>query len=463
MNAKRKIQLQKLGVVVAGVFVTCNCRSQALNQPGGLGPAKVELRQVEGCWRLYVNNQVFYIKGAGIEFGSQEKLKEHGGNALRTWSTDNGRDSGQKLLDRALANGLHVAMGLDVDHERRGFDYDNTNAVARQFAQLTALVAEYKDHPALIIWIIGNELNFEKNPKVWDAVNELSKAIHRIDPNHLTTTALAGFKPETLNVVKTRAPDLDFISVQMYADIINLPKYLHEAHWDKPYIVTEWGATGHWECGQTAWGAPIENDSSAKAGLYEKRFQTAIASDQTLCLGSFVFLWGNKQERTPTWYGMFLNSGEETAPVDVMHHLWTGAWPTNRTPHLDGMLLDGKMATQNIHLTAGLTYEAKVTASDPDQDPLTYRWDVMPESNSTKVGGDAESNLAQLRGLIAAPADRQIALQAPARAGAYRLYAYVFDGEGHAAHANIPFYVDEATNAPQAAAEAARPLVNPSR
>ena len=256
MNAKRMAQFQKLWLVAAGVFVACSCRSEESNQPGGLGPAKVELRQVEGSWRLYVNNQAFYIKGAGIEFGSQEKLKEHGGNALRTWSTDNGRDSGQKLLDRALANGLHVAMGLDVDHERRGFDYDNTNAVARQFAQLTALVAEYKDHPALIIWVIGNELNFEKNPKVWDAVNELSKAIHRIDPNHLTTTALAGFKPETVDAVKTRAPDLDFISFQMYADIINLPKYLREAHWDKPYIVTEWGATGHWECGQTAWGAP---------------------------------------------------------------------------------------------------------------------------------------------------------------------------------------------------------------
>ena len=36
----------------------------------------------------------------------------------------------------------------------------------------------------------------------------------------------------------------------MYYDIINLPKYLREAAWDKPYIVTEWGATGHWEVRQ---------------------------------------------------------------------------------------------------------------------------------------------------------------------------------------------------------------------
>ena len=30
----------------------------------------------------------------------------------------------------------------------------------------------------------------------------------------------------------------------------------------------------------------------------------------------------------------------------------------------------------------------------------------------------------------------------PTQPGAYRLYTYVFDGKGHAAHANIPFYVD---------------------
>ncbi len=42
---------------------------------------------------------------------------------------------------------------------------------------------EYKDHPALMIWSIGNELNHgATNPKVWDAVNEISEMIHEIDP-----------------------------------------------------------------------------------------------------------------------------------------------------------------------------------------------------------------------------------------------------------------------------------------
>jgi Glycosyl hydrolases family 2, TIM barrel domain len=410
------------------------------------GPVKVEIIHTHDCYQLYVDHKPFYIKGAGIEFGSQEKLKEHGGNSFRTWSTDNGRDSGQEVLDRALTNGLCVMMGLDMGHERRGFDYNDTNAVARQFESMKAQVMQYKDSPALIIWAIGNELNMDgKNPKVWDAVNNVSKMIHQLDTNHLTTTTLAGFNPETVALVKSRAPDLDVLSFQMYLDIINLPGYLREAAWDKPYIVTEWGATGHWECGKTAWGAPIENNSTTKADLYKMRFEKVILSDRKLCLGSYVFLWGNKQERTPTWYGMFLGTGEETAPVDVVHYLWTGSWPANRSPRLEGAWLDGKTANQNVRLKPGKTYVAKVRASDLDQDPITYFWDVMEESKDLKKGGDFETKPNCLPGLVQDADKSETVLKAPSKPGAYRLFAYVFDGKGHAAHVNIPFYVDPPT------------------
>lgn len=409
-------------------------------------PTKVEIRQANGRYQLFLNGQLFYVKGAGLEFGSQEKLAAHGGNTFRTWRTENGRESCQRVLDRAHTNGLYVAMGLEIARERHGFDYNDPAAVARQLEAIKAEVNRYKNHPALILWIIGNELNHRAtNPKVWNAVNDISKAIHQADTNHLTLTALAGISRELVAQIKSRAPDLDLLGIQMYADIANLPRYLRESGWDGPYLVTEWGATGHWEVGKTSWGAPIENDSTTKADFYLKRFQTAIAPDQTLCLGSFVFLWGQKQERTPTWYGMFLETGEATATVDVMHYLWNAQWPQNRCPRVDGAWLDGRTATQNIRLTAGKAYKAKLAASDENNDALTYKWELLEESRDLKDGGDAESRPQSLPDLVATPSQAQTTITAPSKAGAYRLFGYVFDGHGGAGHANIPFYVETGT------------------
>ena len=410
----------------------------------------VEIKQEAGAYQIYVNNQPFYIKGAGLEFGSIEKLAEHGANSFRTWRTDNGRDTGQEILDRAHDNNLLVTMGLEIAREREGsgrgyfgFDYDDEEAVEEQLERVRQEVMLYKDHPSLMIWSIGNELNLgSTNPKVWDAVNQISEMIHEIDPHHLTTTTLAGIGPELADEIRTRAPDLDLISIQMYADIVNLPRYMDEIGWEGPYMVTEWGATGHWEVGTTPWGAPIENHSSMKADLYLERYNAAIDSQRDQCVGSYVFLWGQKQERTPTWYGMFLPTGEETEAIDVMHYVWNGNWPANRSPRLESAILNEKTAYDGIYLEAGRPYSALVEASDPDSDALTYVWEIRKESTAQSEGGDDEEVPQLMENSIEDPTISSITLTAPTESGAYRLFVYVYDGQGHAAHANIPFYVN---------------------
>ncbi len=435
-----------VGAVAAFFFVSPNCRAEPVVRPEGPGPAKVRLRQMDGKWRLYVNEKPFFIKGAGLEFGDQEKLAASGANSFRTWRPENGRESGQEVLDRALKNGLFVTMGLDLARERHGFDYSDASKVAQQQVEIKAEVLKYKDHPALLMWDIGNELNLDShNPRVWAAVNDISKMIHQIDPNHPTTTSLAGISEELVDQIKKSAPDLDLISVQSYADIVNLPRELRESGWDKPYAVTEWGATGHWECGKTGWGAPIEDDSSTKAGFYRKRYEVAIASDTKNCLGSYVFLWGQKQERTPTWYGMFLPSGEATETVDVMQRIWTGAWPEFRCPQLKGFWLDGMTARQSIHLVARGKYVAKVKVSAFGDDLVKYTWQVMEESAARSTGGDFEPEPQRLANLVSENAGAEAQVTAPDKSGAYRLFVYAFDGHGKAAYANIPFYVDSKT------------------
>ena len=345
-------------------------------------------------------------------------------------------------LDEAARYDVTVALCIEIGRERHGFDYDDEEAVARQLEYARGEVLKYKDHPALLTWVIGNEMNLHfKNPKVFDAINDISKMIHELDGKHPTTTALAGIDAGLADLVEQRAPDLDFVSIQMYGDIVNLPRYIEEMGYDKPYMVTEWGAVGHWEVPKTSWGAPIEQNSSEKAANYLKSHQVAIASNPDQVIGSYVFLWGQKQERTPTWYGMFLEDGTETETIDVMQYIWTGSWPENRSPGIAGMRLDSRTAYQNVSLEPGVTYDTSVEASDPDSDELSYRWEVMRESETTKTGGDREKVPGVLPGLVSVSTPGKAVLTAPAEPGAYRLFVYVHDDKGHAGHANIPFQV----------------------
>ncbi|MGE4071347.1 MAG: hypothetical protein AB7E72_09255 [Lysobacterales bacterium] len=403
-------------------------------------PALVQIVKIDAGYQLLVDGQAFRVKGAGLESGNLEALAASGATSFRTWRSDGGR----RLLDRAREHGLMVAMGIEIARERHGFDYDDAAAVARQFARVRREVSELQDHPALLMWVVGNELNLDgRNPKVWDAVNQIAEWIHQEDPNHPVMTTLAGFNPELAEQLRTRAPALDLIGIQLYGDIVQLPAMLRDSAWDGPYIVTEWGPSGHWEVPLTAWGAPIEDDSTRKAELLLDRYQRYIASDHQQCLGSYVFLWGQKQERTPTWYGMFLKTGEATAAVDAMHYLWTGAWPGNRSPSIWPLQIDARQAADSVVLAPGQSYRAAVSASDTDGDTLQFDWRLLRESEARSVGGDAEEVPRAVPVRMRADGAGMLQFTSPRRSGNYRLFVTVRDGRGHAAHANMPFRVDK--------------------
>ncbi len=349
--------------------------AQPANSAKTTKPVKVEIKQEGYRFQLLRGGQPYFVKGAG---GSQypDRIAAYGGNSIRTW----GSRQGQLVLDTARQYGLTVLRGLEVARERHGFNYEDTVAVKRQLETIRAEVLKYKDHPALLAWGIGNELNLHyKNPRVWNAVNEIATMIHALDPNHPTCTVLAGINKELVDNIRTRCPAIDFLSVNTYGGLATLPKTLAGAGWESAYLVTEWGPTGHWEGLSTEWKSPIEETSSEKAAVYKSRYEASIEKDGAKCLGSYVFLWGQKQERTPTWYGLFTEKGEETEVIDVLHYLWSGAWPVNQAPHVYSLQLSGKKAGQNVRVKAGGTYPVLAVVTDPDQDALTYRWELLTE------------------------------------------------------------------------------------
>jgi beta-galactosidase/beta-glucuronidase len=206
-------------------------------------PANVKVVQQEGRWQMLVNGTPYYIKGAGGHV-HQKKLVEIGGNTIRTWGIDNARE----ILDEAQRNGLMVMMGLWVQHERHGFDYDDPVKVKAQLAGFRQAVLELKDHPALLLWGVGNEVDlFYKNTNVWYAVEDIAKMIKEVDPNHPTCTVTAGFDPLEAALIMERCPSIDIYGVNTYGDIGNVKEGIRNAGWKGPYMITEWGPNGHWE------------------------------------------------------------------------------------------------------------------------------------------------------------------------------------------------------------------------
>ena len=400
-------------------------------------PVPVHVAATADGYVLVRGGEPYLVRGAGSGGEYLKELAERGGNSVRTW----GIETAQATLDEAEKYGLTVAMGLPVAAERFGFDYNDAQSIAEQRENVKNAVIAYRDHPALLAWIIGNELDMSyTNPRVYNEVNELSKLIHELDPNHVTTTTITALNREIVELVRERAPDLDFLSIQTYGALALMPKAIAYLD-DGPFMVTEWGPLGHWEVGKTRWGAAIEPTSSEKARHFLRQYRDLILPYLDHCLGSYAFLWGHKQERTHSWFSLFTEDGYSTAAVDALEIAWAGRLPTNQAPVLESMSLARRPAADSVRLTAGRQYRAKVDVTDPEDDSLTFHWSVKPESDATSIGGDLEASIADVPNLIQGESNSaNVELIAPA-AGSYRLYVEIQDGMGNAAHANIPFQV----------------------
>lgn len=125
--------------------------------------------------------------------------------------------------------------------------------------------------------------------------------------------------------------------------------------------------------------------------------------------------------------------------VGTLQYAWTGNWPDRRAPEIGAIRVEG--AEEGGYIKSGQRYRASVRAADPERDALSYRWELWRESTAVSQGGDREERPEDLSALLDTPQGEAVEWMAPPTEGAYRLYVYVLDGEGHAATANLPLYV----------------------
>ncbi|WP_157089411.1 glycoside hydrolase family 2 TIM barrel-domain containing protein [Oceanibaculum pacificum] len=390
-------------------------------------PARAEVT-VQGE-RILVDGKPFKAHGVA-GWGNLEMLRDLGVTTIRTYG-----DNNEDVLDEAERLGLKVILGFWLEHPRRGFDYANPAHVEPQMERLRQFVLAHKDHPALLMWGIGNEVEAEltDDSQVWPAIEQAAKLVKSLDPDHPTLAVLAETGADKVAKVKAQAPSIDVLGVNSYGESVpSVPDRVRAQGWTGPLIVTELGAIGQWQAAKTAWGAAIEPTSTEKAQLLEKQ----LAAVDPKSAGQILFLWGWKQEVTYTWHSLLLPSNEWLQTTEVMAEAWGGKTPGgNHAPRI-----------AVLHFVQGASWPrdqqamARLRAIDPDGDPLQVEWAVMEEQTVLLKAGDSEPELRKFPEAVLKPAAESVTI-ANLAPGNYRLYVTIRDGKGAAATGNLPFRV----------------------
>lgn len=396
-------------------------------------PLPVHLSTEGGQSRLVRGGESYFIQGAGGE-GGQELLARAGANSIRLW----GADQLGEQLDQAQAQGLTVSAGIWLGQVRQGFDWSDAKSLIAQRANVRRVVEQFKDHPALLIWCLGNEVEDPEgqNGAVWSELDSLAAMVKQIDPHHPTMTVIAEIGGNKVPHLHQLCPHIDIVGINAYAGAASVGQRYRDQGGQKPYILTEFGPPGIWEIAQDELGAYPELTSTEKAESYRRAYEGSVRG-QGLCLGSYAFLWGTKQEVTATWFSMLLPDGSRLAPAETMTRLWTGQPPTNRCPVISHLDMTGARTG-----TPGMTLTATLDTSDPDGDPLSVTWLLQQDPAQFGTGGDAETVPPTYPEAVTGGLATGARVTLPDGGGLYRLFAYVRDGRGGAAVANVSLNVD---------------------
>lgn len=361
---------------------------------------------------------------------SLEDLAAAGAKVVKVY-----RQSDIWVLDEAGRLGMKVVMGLWIPHRRHGAELHDPKTVEDITRDLVAYVKRYKDHPALLAWAVGNEVETgEADPRfAWNIVDRISAAIKNEDPAHPTIMVVADTGPQEYRWLADCCEHVDILGLNIYGGaIFNLPDRLRAAKIDKPVVITELGPLGQWQAGTKPWGAPVELTSRQKAEFF--RDALAFIKERLQIKGTFAFLWGAKQEQTSTWHGMTLRDGMLTEMTDALSTAW-GKPPKTHAPTIRGIGISADT------FEPGQTVSAGIDALSPGGSTLRAEWRLFHEATDLRKGGDEETPPAE----VSVPFEKADAegarFVAPSMPGAYRLFITLKDDSHKAATANLPFLV----------------------
>lgn len=403
----------------------------------------VYVERADSGFRLIRNGEPFVIRGAGGDSYFKE-LAEIGGNTIRLFNTTDLKEK----LEEAHRHGLAVIVDIYIPpYSASNNVYGDEREVIFLKKRVKDLVDEHKGHPALLFWNLGNELKypfvFRKNDFI-RVFNELLSTIQQVDPNHPVSTTIIGAGRKTMISIFLHSPELDIIGFNTFGNTKFVNKNVSQLSFlfgEKPYYLSEIGPDGPWETSTTSWGAPIEATTSRKSEHYRSRSIMVESGKGTANLGSLLFYWGEKLERSHTWFSLFRN-GERSKSIQAIEAMWNSSVSSLEEDGLNYMLVNWKGAQDNIVLYPGEPARAELLFHEPMKDHVRIEWEIYPESwygESDELVVDTYVPIDTFVGFEA----NSTAFLAPVNEGPYRIFAYIYSGDGSFVTTNTPFYVME--------------------
>lgn len=392
---------------------------------------------------LSIKGEPYYIKGV-CKSGALDKVAAAGGNTIRTYSAMIANNTTKSVLDMAQSLGIKVVLGIDLPKETDSFTYSSNYDLFKSyyFENFKKQINEFKNHPALLMWAVGNEVDVVGcTEDVYKAINEVSEYIKMVDPYHPITSVHAGASEGKITGIMQYAPCVDVVSANVYKGIdLAYNHIITNAKWQGPYMITEYSvnqpseelASENVVFGNTV----IEKPDYLKAQDYYDRYINCIIKNRSKCLGSFAFATNDTYRGTHTWYNFFLESDyKNTTVYDALYYAWNGRKRDNVAPIVKSIKLMGRDAQSEIGVECGGTAYFDLEYEDKDGDQLAFKYEIrksdmnfLPQPISGVTFETDPENLSSVKvsGL-------------PSEEGIYRLYVYVYDGNGNIGYGNIPF------------------------
>lgn len=292
-----------------------------------------------------------------------EYMEKMGVNAIRIYNSGKVPDDCKKFI-RQMYRLFSINTVFPLPLPMQGIDYTAEEERERVKKKILETVKEFKDTPGIVVWLLGNEIDyfFYDQYSFWETeamtninspfkrarmrgevmfkfVNEIIAEIQAIDDMHPVGVSLG--KTEFFNIIEDNLANADFIGLNYYQSRNFSSVWSFTKKIKMPILITEFG--------YDAYNTKKEKEDEKQQAKFIKSLwkdlyrNTFHKSSNAICLGGMIFEWTDewwkyqygdphKHEIIGTWPNAAWLDFTPDKPNNVQEE-WFGIFRISKSPH----------------------------------------------------------------------------------------------------------------------------------